>query len=73
VAGALNGVNASVVGLLIAALYQPVFVSAIFNAVDISLVLLGVTLMKQFKLPIVAMVIFFVGAGLFSPFLANLI
>jgi chromate transporter len=67
VAGALNGVNASVVGLLIAALYQPVFVSAVFNAADISLILLGAILMKQFKLPIVSMVVFFVGAGLLSP------
>lgn len=36
---ALMGINASVVGLLIAALYQPVWVSAIFSAKDLALAL----------------------------------
>ena len=43
---ALAGVNASVVGLLLAALYQPVWVSAIDGAPDVALALLaGVALM----------------------------
>ncbi|MDN3683800.1 chromate transporter [Vibrio sinaloensis] len=41
VSGAVNGVNAAVVGLLLAALYQPVFISAVINPLDISLVLVG--------------------------------
>ncbi len=64
VAGAMNGVNAAVVGLLLAALYQPVFSSAVISALDISFVLVGFYLLKQWKLPIVWMVLFFVAAGI---------
>ncbi|EGA68207.1 chromate resistance protein-related protein [Vibrio sinaloensis DSM 21326] len=64
VSGAVNGVNAAVVGLLLAALYQPVFISAVINPLDISLVLVGFYLMKQLKLPIIWMVAFFILAGL---------
>ncbi|MGD8171021.1 chromate efflux transporter [Vibrio sp. TRT 21S02] len=63
VSGAINGVNAAVVGLLLAALYQPVFTSAVLNVIDISLVLLGFYLLKQLKLPIVWMVAFFITSG----------
>ncbi|OIQ25676.1 chromate efflux transporter [uncultured Vibrio sp.] len=63
IAGAISGVNASVVGLLVAALYQPVFTSAVVSGLDISLVLIGFFLLKQLKLPIVWMVAFFMFAG----------
>lgn len=63
VSGAIAGVNAAVVGLLLAALYQPVFSSAVINEMDIALVLIGFWLLKQMKLPIVAMVAFFMAAG----------
>jgi len=63
VAGALTGVNAAVVGLLAAALYQPVFISAVLKPLDIALVLVGFYLMKQLKLPIIWMVVFFIIAG----------
>lgn len=66
VSGAVNGVNASVVGLLIAALYQPVFTSAVLNPLDISFVLVGFYLLKQLKLPIVWMVAFFILAGMIT-------
>lgn len=73
VSGALVGVNAAVVGLLLSALYQPVFVSAVITPLDLCWVLLGALLMKQFKLPIVWMVIYFAAVGLLAPTLANLI
>jgi chromate transporter len=63
VAGALTGVNAAVVGLLAAALYQPAFISAVLQPLDIALVLVGFYLMKQLKLPIIWMVVFFMLAG----------
>ena len=64
---AISGVNAAVVGLLLSALYQPVFVSAVFNGLDMALVLLGFYLLKQCRLPIVALVAaFIVVAGLRS-------
>ncbi len=65
IAGALVGVNASVVGLLLAALYSPVFTSAIFSAIDIALVITGIYLLKQLKLPIVYLVAFFALSGAF--------
>ncbi|WP_114766348.1 chromate efflux transporter [Vibrio rhodolitus] len=64
VAGAVSGVNAAVVGLLVSALYQPVFTSAVFNPLDVALVLVGFYLMKQLKLPIIWMVVTFILAGL---------
>ncbi|WCE31488.1 chromate efflux transporter [Vibrio sp. SCSIO 43137] len=63
VSGALKGVNAAVVGLLLAALYQPVFVSAVFSGLDFALALLGFYLLKQLKLPILSMVLFFALSG----------
>ncbi|RZP86867.1 chromate efflux transporter [Vibrio vulnificus] len=67
VSGALQGVNASVVGLLVAALYQPVFSSAVSSAVssglDVGLILIGFYLQKQIKVPILALVLFFMLSG----------
>ncbi len=48
---ALAGVNAGVVGLLLAALYQPVWTSAIFNAYDLGLALLALVALMRWKLP----------------------
>ncbi|MEL7290870.1 MAG: chromate efflux transporter [Pseudomonadota bacterium] len=69
VSGAVNGVNAAVVGLLVAALYQPVFTSAVNAPLDIALVLVGFYLLKQLKLPVIAMVTFFILAGLIGGYL----
>ncbi|KZX01603.1 chorismate-binding protein [Pseudoalteromonas luteoviolacea] len=63
VAGALCGVNAAVVGLLVAALYQPIFISAVLQPLDLVLVLVGFFLMKQLKLPIIWLVLTFMLAG----------
>lgn len=48
---ALAGVNAAVVGLLLAALYQPVWTSAIFTARDVALALIGLVALMVWKLP----------------------
>ena len=48
---ALAGVNAAVVGLLLAALYQPVWTSAIFTALDFSLALAALVALMVWKLP----------------------
>lgn len=48
---ALVGVNAAVVGLLLAALYNPVWTSAIFNAADFGLALAAFTLLVMWKVP----------------------
>jgi len=48
---ALNGVNAGVVGVLLAALYRPVFTSAVHGAADFALALAGFALLAWWKLP----------------------
>ncbi|MEX3073882.1 chromate efflux transporter [Vibrio alginolyticus] len=64
VAGAISGVNASVVGLLLAALYQPVFTSAVVEPMDIALILAGFYLLKKLNVSILWMIVFFVGVSL---------
>ncbi len=48
---ALVGVNAAVVGLLLAALYHPVWTSAILNPADFALALLAFTALRFWNLP----------------------
>lgn len=48
---ALKGINAAVVGLLLAALYHPVWTSAILSAADFGLGLLAFTLLMFWKCP----------------------
>ena len=48
---ALSGINAAVVGLLLAALYQPVWTSAIVEAKDFGLALLALVALIFWKLP----------------------
>ncbi len=63
VAGALTGVNAAVVGLLLAALYQPIFTSAVNSGIDFALIIVGVWLLKTMKMPIVGLVGTFIAVG----------
>jgi chromate transporter len=48
---ALRGINAAVVGLLLAALYQPVWTSAIHGAADVGLALVAFGLLAFWKWP----------------------
>ncbi|MGR6874235.1 chromate efflux transporter [Pseudomonas sp. HK3] len=52
VAGLVNGVNAAVVGLLFATLYDPIFTSAIHSKEDLALATIGFVLLRFIKLPI---------------------
>lgn len=49
--GALSGISASVVGILLAALYHPVWTSAILKPVDVGLALLALVALMRWKLP----------------------
>ncbi|MDR8525076.1 chromate efflux transporter [Shewanella fidelis] len=49
VTGAIAGVNACVVGFLLAALYTPIFTSAVLSPIDMALVVLGFGIFKTFK------------------------
>jgi len=56
VQAALRGVNAAVVGLLLAALYHPVWTSAIVDAVDVALALLAFLALALWRWPAWAVV-----------------
>ncbi len=64
VAGAAWGINAAVVGLLLSALYQPVFISAVFAPIEMALVILGFFALRTMNVPIVLLVLGFGAIGL---------
>ena len=49
--GALRGINAAVVGLLLAALYDPVWISAVRDSEDFGLALMALALLAVWKWP----------------------
>jgi chromate transporter len=51
VRAALRGVNASVVGLLIAALYHPVWTAGIVNAADYAIAIAAFLLLFMWRMP----------------------
>lgn len=59
IAGAAWGINAAVVGLLIAALYNPVFISAVFSPKDMAMILAGLFALRVMRVPIVYLVVGF--------------
>ena len=63
---ALRGINAAVVGILLAALYQPIWTSAIHAPVDVALSLLAFGLLVLWKLPpwLVVLLAALIGTGL---------
>jgi len=65
-AAASRGVNAAVVGLLLSALYQPVFVSAVHDPVHMACVAAGLFGLRLLQLPVLALVVLFVLAGAFG-------
>ncbi len=56
-AGAIAGVNAVVVGLLLAALYDPVFRSAVAGGGDLAMVVMGFLLLRSGKVPLLWLVV----------------
>ncbi|RCS73741.1 chromate efflux transporter [Vibrio casei] len=61
---AICGINAAVVGLLMATLYQPVFVTSVTQTLDIIWVILGLFSLRMLKLPIVFLVMAFIFVSL---------
>lgn len=55
-AGAVSGINAAVVGLLLAALYQPVFVSSVTGAPALAAAALGLLALRTFKCPLLVLI-----------------
>jgi chromate transporter len=63
---AMRGTNAAVVGILAAALYNPVWTSAILTPRDFALALAGFLLLTVWKLPPWIVVLLLAGAGVLS-------
>lgn len=63
VQAAMRGVNAAVVGLLAAALYQPVWTSAVMSKLDFAVALTSFVLLTVWKAPALLVVLFTVVAG----------
>jgi chromate transporter len=68
VRAALAGINAAVVGVLGAALYNPIWLSAVDNGRDVAIALTGFLLLERWRVPPLVVVIFCVGAALSSQF-----
>ncbi|MES9900209.1 MAG: chromate efflux transporter [Sedimenticola sp.] len=64
IAGIVWGINAAVVGLLLSALYQPVFTSAVSTPLEMALVILGFFALRTLRAPIVLLVVAFGVTGL---------
>ena len=61
--GALAGVNAAVVGVLGAALYNPIWTSAILGERDLAVALIAFMLLERWRAPPILIVVFCVGAA----------
>ena len=63
---ALAGINAAVVGVLGAALYNPIWLSAVSNGRDVAIAVSGLLLLERWRVPPLAIVVFCVGTALIS-------
>jgi chromate transporter len=63
---AMRGSNAAVVGILGAALYNPVWTNAVLTPRDFALAVTGFLLLTVWKLPPWAVVLLLAGAGVLS-------
>jgi len=66
IAGAIAAINAAVVGLLMSALYNPVFVNAVSHGQDMAAVIVGFFLLSRLKLPVMYLVFGFIAFGVMS-------
>ena len=65
-AGAVAGINAAVVGLLLAALYQPVLVSAVHDGWDLLIVVAGFVVLRSKTVPLWGMVLGMAALGVLA-------
>lgn len=64
--GALAGVNAAVVGVLGAALYDPIWTNAVFTGRDAAIALTGFLLLERWRVPPILIVVFCLGAAVIA-------
>ena len=65
---AIVGINAAVVGILAAALYDPVWTTAVHGGTDAAIATVGFILLQRWKAPVLAIVALCVGASVVSAF-----
>ena len=63
-ARAIAGVNAAVVGLLAAALYDPIWTSAVHGPIDVAIAVIGFTLLLAWRVSALAVVLWCVAASI---------
>lgn len=63
IAAGIAGLNAAVVGILLAALYNPVFTSVVTSTIDLGLVTIGFFLLRILKIPVVGLLPIFALSG----------
>jgi chromate transporter len=66
VRNALAGINAAVVGILAAALYNPIWKTAIQTPMDAAIALVGLLVLARWRVPPIAVVLFSVSASLIA-------
>jgi chromate transporter len=64
--GSLAGINAAVVGLLAAALFNPVWVSAVHSLFDVAIILVAFVLLQRFRITSILIAALCVGASFTS-------
>ena len=62
-AGAVRGINAAVVGLLLSALYQPLFVSSVTNAPALAAAAIGLLALRTIRCPVLLLIPVFMLLG----------
>ncbi|MFT7109045.1 MAG: chromate transporter [Psychrobacter glaciei] len=70
VSGVINGVNASVVGLLAATLYTPIYVTSVMAPTDMAIVSVGFLLLRFVKLSILKLILVACLIAIAGPLLA---
>ncbi|MCI0755121.1 chromate efflux transporter [Teichococcus vastitatis] len=68
---ALTGVNAAVVGILLAALFDPIWISTVRNPVDFAIALLAFAALVLWRIPVWLVVVVTAVAGLLSTMAAS--
>ncbi len=66
--GALGGVNAAVVGVLAAALYNPIWKSSVASPIDVAIAAVGFIVFERFRAPPILVVILCVVASMAAAF-----
>ncbi|WP_286234114.1 chromate efflux transporter [Thalassotalea sediminis] len=69
IAGVILAVNAAVVGLLLNALYQPLFVSAVGSASDVAMICAGLLILKVFNWSVLRLLMIAVVSALLTTYM----